>query len=188
MAQRLLSIKKLSPALAKVLNTDRASHQKALQGVWSYIRANNLLDQVQKGVVHCDPALEAVFHKPTITPADVLSGLKSHIIGDTGDKETVTKKGNKKPDERNEAVYKLSPQLSQVVGTDTGTRGAVLKRFWAYAKSKGLVTNGVISPNSEISAIFPNKPALSSPDVMMGLSPHLVSKISGKVEKREAKY
>lgn len=73
-------------------------------------------------------------------------------------------------------VYKLSPDLAQVVGADELSRGDVMKKVWDYIKSHQLqdtANKRLIKPDDKLAKLFGTKEAVDMFKMAGLLNPHI---------------
>lgn len=98
----------------------------------------------------------------------------------TGKKKAAAKKTAAPKAKRPSATYKLSPELSAVVGSDEMPRGDVLKKVWDYIRAKDLQdpkNKRVINPDAALSKVFGSKEPIDMFKMSGILNKHIDKKI-----------
>mmetsp|Transcript_5510 Transcript_5510/g.6969 ORF Transcript_5510/g.6969 Transcript_5510/m.6969 type:complete len:127 (-) Transcript_5510:1772-2152(-) len=75
-------------------------------------------------------------------------------------------------------VYKVSPEMVSVIGTDTAKRGEVLKLIWEYAKNNNLKSSEGITCDAKLKSIFDNKASVKRTEVMKFMSKHILERVA----------
>lgn len=157
-----LSVKKeISPKLAKFLGRDPSelvARTEVVKGLWEYIRAKNLQNPENKREIILDKKMKKLFGCDTFTmftinkyigahihpfkPVDLTtnstktSGKKRKKGDDDGDTKRKKKRKPKQPGLQ--PPYRLSKELSDLLGTDILPRPQVVKGIWAHIKKHDL--------------------------------------------------
>ena len=157
-----LSVKKeISPKLAKFLGRDPSelvARTEVVKDLWEYIRAKNLQNPENKREIILDKKMKELFGCDTFTmftinkyigahihpfkPVDLTtnstkaSGKKRKKGDDDGDTKRKKKRKPKQPGLQ--PPYRLSKELSDLLGTDILPRPQVVKGIWAHIKKHDL--------------------------------------------------
>jgi hypothetical protein len=68
----------VTPQLALVIGQKTGKAHQIVEGFWTYIRKNDLQDQKNKSIVHCDKKLKSIFGKDKVYQSEVLDLLSMH--------------------------------------------------------------------------------------------------------------
>lgn len=70
---------RLSPELARLLDTDEGDRASVVLGVWDYIKTVQLQEDDERRTIRCDAALKSVFHRDQIYFPHIPDHLSPHL-------------------------------------------------------------------------------------------------------------
>jgi upstream activation factor subunit UAF30 len=76
---KLQTLYRTSPALTKIIGKTSVTRQEALKDVWTYIKANDLQDPMNRREILPNDDLKAVFGKDRVTMFEVLKVMNPHF-------------------------------------------------------------------------------------------------------------